>query len=91
MCEINLEWSIAEVYILNECLTFYSSYLEGAKTCFSREEQNIEIDRKLSIFSQNARPFEVAKYDKLARYELNMARWYIFAIAKLNNFRSKSI
>lgn len=75
------EGSIAEAYIVNECLTFCSMYLEGVETCFNREERNIdmEIDRQLSIFSQKTRPFGAAKYEELTSHELDMARWYILS------------
>lgn len=34
------EGSIAEAYIVNEALTFYSMYLRGIETRFNRQERN---------------------------------------------------
>ena len=38
----NPEGSIAKWYIANECLTFCSRYLEGAKTKFNRPLRNLD-------------------------------------------------
>ncbi|XP_012833478.1 PREDICTED: uncharacterized protein LOC105954353 [Erythranthe guttata] len=75
------EGSIAEAYIVNECLTFCSMYLEGIETYFNKEERNmdIEVGRKLSVFSHKTRPFGAAKYHKLTTHELHMAQWYILS------------
>jgi hypothetical protein len=32
--------SIAEVYVANECLTFYSKYMDDVDTRFNREPRN---------------------------------------------------
>ena len=54
-----LEGSIAEAYTVNEALTFYSMYLHGIETRFSRVEMNYDNREKqarghLPIFSQQA-------------------------------------
>ncbi|KAG8379629.1 hypothetical protein BUALT_Bualt07G0108800 [Buddleja alternifolia] len=71
--------SIAEAYIVNECLTFCSMYLDGVETHFNKEERNfdIEADNELSIFSQKLRLFGAAKYIELSKKEQDMSHWYI--------------
>ncbi|XP_012827605.1 PREDICTED: uncharacterized protein LOC105948893 isoform X2 [Erythranthe guttata] len=73
------EGSIAEAYIVNECLTFCSMYLDGIETSFNKEERNmdIEVDRKLSVFSQKTRTFGAIKYSEPPREEVDLAHWYI--------------
>ena len=42
------EGSIAEAFLMNECLTFYSMYLTGIETRFSRNSRNDDsMSRKL--------------------------------------------
>ena len=54
-----LKGSIAKGYIINECLTFCSRYMEGVETKFSykpRNYTNIEPDREiLHIFQMTSR------------------------------------
>ena len=61
------EGSIAEVYVVNECLTFCSLYLGRIETIFNREERNDdgEVNVKecvLEIFSQKVRVFGAESY-----------------------------
>ncbi|XP_028115907.1 uncharacterized protein LOC114313695 [Camellia sinensis] len=54
------EGSIAEAYIVKECLIFCSTYLGGVETVFNREEQNVDVDvheSRLEVFTQDVRPF----------------------------------
>ncbi|XP_048494556.1 uncharacterized protein LOC125494787 [Beta vulgaris subsp. vulgaris] len=54
------EGSIAEGYIVDECMTLCSRYLDDVETKFNRLERNCDGDddtaRKLSIFSHPGRP-----------------------------------
>ena len=50
------EASIAEAYLVDECLTFCSMYLRGIETRWSREERNVdgcleETEEGLDVFS----------------------------------------
>ncbi|XP_060182468.1 uncharacterized protein LOC132612162 [Lycium barbarum] len=76
------EGSIAEGYIIDECLTFCSMYLTGIETRFNREDRNDDGSSKkdkpiLDIFSKSARPFGDGDYDAIPRKDLDMARWYV--------------
>ena len=55
------EESIAEGYIMIECLTFISMYLCGIEIKFNRDDRNYEgveeKQGKLSLFSHKVRPF----------------------------------
>ncbi|XP_059302828.1 uncharacterized protein LOC132054886 [Lycium ferocissimum] len=76
------EGSIAEGYIIDECLTFCSMYLTGIETRFNREDRNDDGSSKkdepvLDIFSKSVRPFGDGDYDAIPRKDLDMARWYV--------------
>ncbi|XP_060209378.1 uncharacterized protein LOC132636500 [Lycium barbarum] len=76
------EGSIAEGYIIDECLTFCSMYLTGIETRFNREDRNDDGSSKkdepvLDIYSKSARPFGDGDYDAIPRKDLDMARWYV--------------
>ena len=76
------EGSIAEGYIVNECLTFCSMYLRGIETKFNRPERNDDLgqqkrDGGLSIFSMNVRPFGFVDYITLPLNKYDIARWYV--------------
>ncbi|XP_060215669.1 uncharacterized protein LOC132642553 [Lycium barbarum] len=76
------EGSIAEGYIIDECLTFCSMYLTGIETRFNREDRNDDGSSKkdepvLDIFSKSARPFGDGDYYAIPRKDLDMARWYV--------------
>ena len=54
------EGSIAEAYIVKECLTFCSMYLGGIETVFNREERNEDggdVGSGHSVFSQKVHTF----------------------------------
>ena len=47
--------AIAEEYVVNEALTFFSKYLKGVETKFNRPERNPDLNEdlgkaKLSVF-----------------------------------------
>jgi len=76
------EGSIAEGYLLVECLTFCSMYLRGIETKWTREERNsdgwqVEKSKGLSMFSQRVRPLGAAKFIKPEDKVLSKARWYV--------------
>lgn len=74
------EGSIVEGYIANEALTFCSMYFRNVETVFSRPERNDdggEANVKLSVFSQNARPFNGYKFLQLSEGEMEPIYWYI--------------
>lgn len=75
------EGSIAEAYVVSECLTFCSFYLHGIETHFNREERNCDIveDGGLSIFSHRFRSLGAAKYVQMSSNELEMAHWYVLS------------
>lgn len=74
------EGSIAEAYIVNECLSFCSMYLEGIETKFNRAERNYDgeaEDDGFDVFSQKVRPFGAFTYDFLSEKEREMTHWYV--------------
>ncbi|CAN1121606.1 hypothetical protein LINPERHAP2_LOCUS866 [Linum perenne] len=75
------EGSIAEAYVVDECLTFCSMYLDGIETQFNAPERNldIEIDGNLSVFSSKVRPLGLAKYVTLSFEDLDMIHWYVIS------------
>lgn len=57
------EGSIAEGYIIDECLTFFSMYLTNIENRFNHEDRNVDGSSKkdkhvLDIFSESVRPFK---------------------------------
>ena len=76
------EGSIAEVYTVNEALTFCSMYLIGIETRFNRDERNEDrFERRvqgcLSIFSQQARLLGSQQHLQCSKEDLAKAHWYI--------------
>ena len=75
------EGSIAEAYILKECITFSSLYLDGAETVHNRRERNAncgEYGQGLTIFSQTTRPTGSRQNDVGMSRELrDIAQWYL--------------
>ncbi|KAH0754685.1 hypothetical protein KY290_024955 [Solanum tuberosum] len=73
--------SIAEGYIIDECLTFCSMYLTNIETRFNREDQNADgssnkEEHVLDIFSESVRPFK-GEYDAIPKKDFDMAQWYV--------------
>jgi hypothetical protein len=74
--------SIAEGYLSVECLTFYSMYLRGIETKWTREERNsdewqVGKSKGLSVFSQRVHPLGAAKFIKPEDKVLSRAGWYV--------------
>ena len=77
-----VEGSIAEAYIVNECLTFCSMYLSNIETRFNRQDRNYdgcqqEHVGRLSIFLGEVRLIGAPKYYTLTQEDLQVARKYI--------------
>ncbi|WMV19289.1 hypothetical protein MTR67_012674 [Solanum verrucosum] len=77
------EGSIAEGYIIDECLTFCSMYLTDIETRFNREHRNDDgssskDEHVLDIFSKNSKPFRDGIYDVIPKKDFDMAQWYVF-------------
>ncbi|WMV25908.1 hypothetical protein MTR67_019293 [Solanum verrucosum] len=73
------EGSIAEGYIIDECLTFCSMCLTNIETRFNREDQNADgssnkEEHVLDIFSKSVRPFK-GEYDAIPKKDFDMAQW----------------
>ncbi|CAL9001938.1 unnamed protein product [Prunus brigantina] len=74
------EGSIVEGYISNESLTFCSMYLRNGEIISSHHERNNdggEINAKLSVFVNNARPCGGYKMVQWSELEMESAYWYI--------------
>ncbi|XP_026401685.1 uncharacterized protein LOC113297433 isoform X2 [Papaver somniferum] len=78
------EGSIAEAYIINECLTFISMYFTETETKFNRKERNDdELDGSLrrqgaiSVFAQKVRPTGAVDIKSLSPEERDQIHWYI--------------
>ena len=75
------EGSIAEAYILKECINNWSLYIDGIKTVHNRREINEDFDEsseRLIVFSQTARPTGGRQNDgDLSRALLDTAHWYL--------------
>lgn len=75
------EGSIAEGYIIDECLIFCSMYRIDIKTRFNSEDRNADGSIKkdeyiLHIFSESVRPFK-GDYDTIPKKDFDMDRWYV--------------
>ncbi|CAN0918288.1 hypothetical protein LINGRAHAP2_LOCUS30783 [Linum grandiflorum] len=75
------EGSIAESYIVSECLTLCSMYLDGIETQFNAPERNydIEVDDELPIFSSKARPLGAAHYVQMTSDEIDKMHLYVLS------------
>ena len=75
------EGSIAEAYILKECINNWSLYNDGIETVYNRRERNEDFDEsseELIVFSQTARPTSGRRNDgDLFRALLDIAHWYL--------------
>ncbi|XP_050941518.1 uncharacterized protein LOC127149700 [Cucumis melo] len=77
------EGSIAEAFIMNECLTFCSMYLIGIETRFNRNPRNDDsMNRQLGcgdfdVFKQNVRPMGGSVVRTLSEDEKRMCHWYV--------------
>ncbi|XP_043719262.1 uncharacterized protein LOC122667127 [Telopea speciosissima] len=74
------EGSIAEGYIGDECLTFYSRYFEGVETRSNRAIRNAgstELEHPISIFSRTGRPVGKCEILRLDIQERDQAHRYV--------------
>ncbi|KAG8365793.1 hypothetical protein BUALT_Bualt17G0008800 [Buddleja alternifolia] len=77
------EGSIAEGYIVKECLTFMSMYLDGNETRFNKDKRNYDgaedhQERDLVVFSLKVRPFgPLKRCVALSQKEIDTAQNFI--------------
>ncbi|KAM3375774.1 hypothetical protein P3S68_014488 [Capsicum galapagoense] len=76
------EGSSAEGYIIDECLTFCSMYLDDIETKFNRKDTNDDGSGNsdgpiLEIFSKSIRPYKDGDYDAIPKKDFDMAQWYV--------------
>ncbi|XP_075673809.1 uncharacterized protein LOC142643152 [Castanea sativa] len=75
------EGSIAEAYILKECINNWSLYIDGIETVHNRRERDEDFGESsegLIVFSQTARPTGGRRNDgNLSRALLDTAHWYL--------------
>jgi len=81
------EGSIAEGYLVDECLTFCSMWMRGIETRWNREERNTdscleEAHKGLDVFSQRVRPLGAGKYVTLEDDIFEKAQWYVLSNCK---------
>ena len=75
------EGSIAEAYILKECINNWSLYIDGIETVHNRRDRNKDFGESsegLIVFSQTARPTGGRRNDgDFSRALLDTAHWYL--------------
>ena len=75
------EGSIAEAYILKECINNWSLYIDGIETVHNRRERNEDLGESsegLIVFSQTARPTSDRRNDgDFSCALLDTAHWYL--------------
>ncbi|XP_028074146.1 uncharacterized protein LOC114276562 [Camellia sinensis] len=75
------EGSIAEAYIVKECITFCSMYLEGIETARNRDARNEDYGVRhegLIIFTETARPVgQIRKHVVMSQELCNIAHWFL--------------
>ena len=75
------EGPIAEDYILKECISNWSLYIDEIETVHNRRERNEDLgesSERLIVFSQIARPTGGRRNDgNLSRALLDTAQWYL--------------
>ncbi|KAH7865554.1 hypothetical protein Vadar_008177 [Vaccinium darrowii] len=73
--------SISEAYIVKECLTFCSMYLNDMEIAFNRPERNVDggiCGTELAVFAQSVRPFGLMKRaSNVTLEEKDLAHWFI--------------
>ncbi|OIT29737.1 hypothetical protein A4A49_59117 [Nicotiana attenuata] len=83
------EGSIAEGYLIDECLTFCSMYLTGIETRFNREDRNDDGSSNkdevvLDIFSKSVRPSGDGNYDTMPKKDFDMAQ-HLYDVPEMQN------
>ncbi|GFS33433.1 hypothetical protein Acr_00g0028460 [Actinidia rufa] len=75
------EGSIAEAYIVKECITFCSMYLDGYETVYNRPEQNEDYGPQregYTVFTETTRPIGLITRDGEMSQELrDIAHWFV--------------
>lgn len=75
------EGSIAEAYVVKECLAFCSMYLNETETVYNREERNNDRSDRgpgLAIFNQSVRPIlPMYRPHDVSTKERDMAHWFV--------------
>ncbi|XP_028114591.1 uncharacterized protein LOC114312555 [Camellia sinensis] len=75
------EGSIAEAYIVKECITFCSMYLEGIETVHNRDARNEDYGVRregLIIFTETARPIgQIRKHVEMSRELRDIPHWFL--------------
>ncbi|XP_016748050.1 uncharacterized protein [Gossypium hirsutum] len=85
-----LEGSIAEGYIVSECLTFCSRYFSDVETIFSRPSRNDGNIQKRYIFSSEGRPIGTKNTKILDIWSLAQANRYVLLHSdKLSPYRQE--
>ncbi|PHT30379.1 hypothetical protein CQW23_30043 [Capsicum baccatum] len=73
--------SIAEGYIIDECLTFCFMYFDDIETRFNHKDINDDGSSDntgpiLEIFSKCVSPYKDGDYDAIPKKDFDMAQWY---------------
>ncbi|XP_028118539.1 uncharacterized protein LOC114316078 [Camellia sinensis] len=75
------EGSIAKAYIVNECITFCSMYLEGIETVRNRDARNEDYGVRrqgLTIFTETARPIgQIRKHVEMSQELRDISHWFL--------------
>ncbi|CAL2271416.1 unnamed protein product [Prunus armeniaca] len=75
------EGSIIEAWVQYESLTFCGMYLKDVDTVFNRPQRNNDgglRNEKLSVFSQNARPFgDSVRGESFSRNDMEVVHWFV--------------
>ena len=78
------EGSIAEAYIVKECITFCSMYIDEIETVFDRPERNIDRGERglgMTIFTDPAHPFGlVLRSGKISQEFRDNVHWFLISI-----------
>ncbi|KAH7849967.1 hypothetical protein Vadar_025729 [Vaccinium darrowii] len=75
------EGSIAEAYIVKECISFCSLYLDGVETVHNRPERNEDSGEHregYTVFTKTARPIGLVTRDsEISQEHRDMAHWFV--------------
>ncbi|KAL3820333.1 hypothetical protein ACJIZ3_006238 [Penstemon smallii] len=75
------EGSIAEAYIVKECLSFCSMYLHGIETKYNRVERNHDGDEHpnttISVFKTKVRIIGETRYTPMTREKHSAMHWFV--------------
>ena len=75
------EGSIAEAYIVKECITFCSMYLDEIETVFDRPERNADRGERgpgMAVFTDPAHPFSlVSRNAKISQEFCDSVHWFL--------------